>query len=84
MVVEILRVDAEIPVEEEQQLLLHEVDLGDGEAKVLVAANSAVPGPVLVLGRGVIEVLSCKDERGEKDAVDSASHALGDGRETRP
>ena len=83
MVVEILRVDAEIPVKEEQQLLLHKVDLGDGEAKVLVAADSAVPGPVLVLGRGVIEVLGCKDERGEEDAVNCASHALGDGRKTR-
>ena len=60
MVVEVLRVDAEIPVKEEQQLLLHKVDLCDGESKVLVAADSAVPGPVLVLGRGVIEVLGCK------------------------
>lgn len=81
---EVLSVDAKIPVKEEQKLLLHEVDLGEGEAKVLVAANSAVPGPVLVLGRGVVEVLSRKDEGGEEDAVDGASHALGNGRKARP
>ena len=51
MVVEIVRVDAEVPVEEEEQLLLHEVDLSDGEAEVVVAANRGVLCPVLVLGR---------------------------------
>jgi hypothetical protein len=84
MVVEVIIVDAEIPVEQEEELLLHEVDFSDGEAKVLVAADSAVAGPVLVLGRGVIEVLSRKDEGGEEDAVDGAAHALGDRRKARP
>ena len=50
VVVEILRVDAEVPVKKEEQLLLHEVDLCDGEAKVVVAADRAVASPVLVLG----------------------------------
>jgi tRNA-binding EMAP/Myf-like protein len=80
--VKILWVDAKVPVEEEEKLLLHEVDLGDGEAKVLVAADSTVPGPVLVLGRGVVEVLCSEDEGSQEDSVDGASHALGDRRET--
>lgn len=49
MIVKIILVDAEVPVKEEKQLLLHEVDLGERKAKTLVAANSAVAGPVLVL-----------------------------------
>lgn len=40
MVAEILRVDAKVPVEEEKQLLLHEVDFSDREAEALVAADS--------------------------------------------
>lgn len=60
--VEILGVDAKVPVKEEKELLLHEVDFGDGETKVLIPANSSVPGPVLVLGRRVVEVLCRKDE----------------------
>lgn len=83
MVVEVVRVDAQIPVQEEEELLLHQVDFGDGKAKVVVAANGTVPGPVLVLGRRVVEVLGGEDERGQEDAVDGAAHALCDGRETR-
>lgn len=84
MEVKVLGVDAEVPVEKEEELLLHEVDLGDGEAKVLVAANRAVAGPVLVLGGGVVEVLSGKDESGKEDAVGGALHALGNRRKTSP
>lgn len=50
VVVKVLGVNAEVPVKKEEQLLLHEVDLGDGEAEVVVTANSAVASPVLVLG----------------------------------
>jgi hypothetical protein len=42
MVVEILRVDAKVPVEEEKQLLLYEVDFSDREAEALVAADSGL------------------------------------------
>ena len=83
VVVEILGVDAQVPVQEEEKLLLHEVDLGDGEAKVFVATDSTVPSPVLVLGRRVVEVLRGKDERGQEDAVHSAPHTLRDRREAR-
>lgn len=83
MVVEVVGVDAEIPVEKEKELLLHEVDLGDGEAEVVVAPDGAVPGPVLVLGGRVVQVLGGKDERSQKDPVNGATHALGNGRETR-
>lgn len=84
MEVEILWVDAEVPVEKEEQLLLHEVDLGDGETKALVAANSSVASPVLVLWRGVVEVLSSQDESGEEDPVGGAGHALGNWGKARP
>jgi hypothetical protein len=72
----------EVPVEETKELLLHEVDFGDAEAKVVVAADGGVTGPVLVLGRGVVEVLCREDERGEEDAVDGAAHALCNRRKT--
>ena len=72
----------EVPVEQTKKLLLHQVDFGDAEAKVIVAADRCVTGPVLVLGRGVVEVLCREDERCEEDTVDSAAHALGDRRKT--
>jgi len=72
----------EVPVEQTEKLLLHEVDFGDAEAKVVVAADGGVTGPVLVLGGGVVEVLCSEDERCEEDAVDGATHALGDRRKT--
>jgi hypothetical protein len=80
VVVEVVWVDAKIPIEEKEELLLHEVDLGDGKAKVLEAPNSTVPSPVLVLGRGVIEVLGGQNEGREEDPVDGAPHALGNRR----
>jgi hypothetical protein len=43
--------NVEIPVEKAKKLLLHKVDFGDAEAKVVVAANRGVTSPVLVLGR---------------------------------
>ena len=84
MVVEVLGVDAKIPVKEEEELLLHEVDFSDGESKVFVATDGGVPGPVLVLWGRVIEVFSRKDERSQEDPVDGAAHAFGDGRKARP
>lgn len=84
MEVEILGIDAKIPVEKEKQLLLHQIDLGDRETEALVAANSGVPGPVLVLWGRVVQVLSRKNERGEEDAVDSARHSLSNRRKSAP
>lgn len=80
VIVKILGVDAEIPVEEKEKLLLHKVDFGDGETKVLVPADSTVPSPVLVLGGRVVEVLCRKNESGEEDPVNGAAHTLGDRR----
>ena len=77
MGVEVFRGDPEIPVEKVEELFLHEVDFGDGEAEVFVSSYSGVPSPVLVLWRGVVEVLCGEDERGEEDAVDCTSHAFG-------
>lgn len=75
--VQILGVDAQVPVEKKEQLLLHEVDFGDGKAKVVKAGDGTVPRPVLVLGRRVVEVLRGKNERSQEDAVGGAWHALG-------
>ena len=68
---ELILLDAEVVVEKVEELLLHEVDLGLGE-------ESSVLGPVLVLGRRVVEVLGGDDEGGEEDAVTSAVHSFGD------
>ena len=84
VVVKVLGVDAEVPVEKEEKLLLHEVDLSDGETEVVEAADSAVASPVLVLGRGVVEVLGSQDEGSKENAVGGALHALGNRRKTRP
>lgn len=76
--VKVVRVDAKVPVKEEEELFLHEVDFGEGEAEGFVAFDRSVARPVLVLGGGVVEVLGGEDEGGEEDAVDGATHAFGD------
>lgn len=58
----------EIVVEEVQELLLHEVDFGEGE-------EGRVSLPVLVLWRRVVEVLGSTDESGEEDSMTSAVHS---------
>ena len=77
MVIKIFGHNPQVPVEKVEQLLFHEVDFGDGEAKVLVTSYGGVACPVLILWRRVVEVLGCEDERGQEDTVDSATHALG-------
>lgn len=79
MVIEILFGDDQIPFQELQKLLLHQVDLGSREAKWLVSSYVGVFGPVLVLGRRVVEELGGKDERSQEDSVDGASETLGHG-----
>lgn len=74
--------NVEVPVEKAEELLLHEVDFGDAEAEVVVAADGSVAGPVLVLGGGVVEVLGGEDEGGEENAVDGAAHSLCHRRQT--
>ena len=74
--VQILRSDAEVPVQEEEELLFHQVDFCDGEAKSFVAADCRVSSPVFVLGRRVVEVLGSEDEGGKKDPVNGATHAF--------
>lgn len=74
--VEIFFVDPHVPIEQEQKLLLHEVDLCGGEAEGVEARHCSVASPVLVLGRRVVEILRSEDERGQEDAVNGATHAL--------
>ena len=61
-------IEAEIVVQEVKQLLFHEVDLRSRE-------DDGVGRPVLVLRRRVVEVLGAHDERGEENAMTSASHS---------
>lgn len=60
--------DSEVVVEKVKELLLHEVDLGEGEV-------SAVFLPVHVFGRRVVEIFGGANEDGEEDSVTGASHA---------
>lgn len=78
--VEVLLSNSQVPLEKEEKLLLHEVDLGAAEAKVVaVSGDVAVVGPVLVLGRAVVEVLGGEDESSEEDSVGGTSQASGHG-----
>lgn len=54
--------DAEIPVQKEEELAFHEIDLGKGEAKSFIALHYGVSGPMLVLRARVVEVLGGEDE----------------------
>lgn len=74
--VKILRINPEIPVQEEEELLFHEIDFGEGETKGIIALDGGVAGPVLVLGRRVVQVFSGENEGGKEDAVDGAAHAF--------
>ena len=67
----------QVPVEKVEELLLHQVDLGDREAKVLVPSDGGVPRPVLVLRRRVVKILSREDERGQEDPMHGTAHTLG-------
>ena len=51
---EVLTCDSEIPVEEEEELLFHEINFCYGEAEILETFYRRIPCPVLVLGRAVV------------------------------
>lgn len=57
MEVEVIFCDSQVPLEQSQELLLHEIHFGQSEAKVLKATDGSVSSPMFVLWRGVIEVL---------------------------
>lgn len=67
-------IEAEVVTEEEEELLLHEINLGDVE-------QFGVGSPVLVLWRRVVEVLGGDDEGGEKNAMTRARDTYGRVRE---
>jgi hypothetical protein len=72
--VKVLLSNAKVPLKEEEELLLHQVDLCAAEAKVVaLGGDVAVVGPVLVLWWAVVEVLSGEDESSEKNAMGGAS-----------
>ena len=80
--VKVLWGDAQIPVQKEEELLLHEVHLSDREAEALETTNGRITSPMLVLGRRVVEVLCGKDEGGKEDAVYCTAHAFSNRRKT--
>lgn len=49
MIVKVLGVDTEVPLQKGKELSLHIIDLSDRETEVSVAADSGVAGPVLVV-----------------------------------
>lgn len=55
---------------------------GDAARPVGVVPDLRVLGPVLVLGRGVVEILGGEDEGGQEDAVGCAAQSLGLGLQT--
>lgn len=73
---QLVLLDSEVVVEQVEELLLHEVDLGLGE-------EDTVPSPVLVLRRRVVEVLGCDNQGGKEDTMSCAMHALGNSWQTR-
>ena len=82
--VQVLLRNSKIPLKEEEELLLHGVDFLAVEAELIVlGGHVSVVCPVLVLGRAVIEILGGQDERGEEDAMSSASDAASLGLQTR-
>jgi len=60
-------VHAQVKVEEEEELALHEVDLGEGE-------DGGVARPVLVLGRRVCENVACQHKRAKAGSSSGATH----------
>ena len=77
---EILVCDSQIPIEEEEELLFHEINLRDGKAETLKAFHRRISSPVFILGRAVIQILGREDERSEENSVDGATHSFGDWR----
>jgi len=76
--IKILLGDAQVEAEEGKELALHEVDLLAGEAEVVVRGlHDGIVGPVLVLGRAIVQVLGGNDQRSEEDAVDRTPETLG-------
>lgn len=76
MLIQVLLGDSQIPIQQEQELLLHQVHFRQRKPKSIKAAHDAVPSPMLVLWRGIVQVLGGKDERCEEYTVDRAAHAL--------
>lgn len=74
--VKVLFSDTKVPLKQSKKLLLHEVDLGQAEAKIIETADGSVSCPVLVLWGRVVEILCSKDKRCKEDAVRSTFHSL--------
>jgi hypothetical protein len=83
MVEEVIFSHAKVEIEEIEELSLHEIDFGQAEAKSVIPLDAGIPGPVLVLRTGVVEVLGSKNQRGKEDAMDCTTHALCNWRKTR-
>lgn len=80
LAIQVVLRDSQVPFQEEEQLLLHEVHLGAAKSKaVSLGVDVGVSGPVLVLWRAVVEVLGGEDEGGEEDAVGGASKTTSHG-----
>lgn len=82
LAVKVMLDNTKIPLKKEKKLFFHQVDLVAVEAKnISVVLNAGVVGPVLILGRRVVEILGGENERSEKDAMGGASKAASHGLE---
>lgn len=73
---EILLSHTSLPVEQNEQLTLHQIHLRQREAKPIVPLHYSVPSPVYVVGARVIQTLSRENKRGQEDSVASTTLAL--------
>lgn len=67
-----------IPIQKEEQLTFHQIHFRQRKAKPIKSLHHGIPSPVFVFGARVIQVLSRENQRSKEDAVDGATHALGD------
>lgn len=74
---EVLLGNSKVPVQQEQQLLLHEIHFGVGKPKPLTILHQRITRPVFVLRGRVVQVLGGENESGQEDAMNSTPHALG-------
>ena len=65
-------IEAKVIVQEEEELFLHQVDLGG-------VKQLRKPCPMFILGRGVVEVFGSNDECREEHAMPSTRHPYVDG-----
>lgn len=71
VIAELLFINAEIVVEQVEELLFHQIDFCLGK-------NCSIACPVLIFWTRVVEIFRCDDESGQEYTMPCAVHALSD------